>query len=424
MGVLRMKQVSRVLMNYSADLFGICSSLYELGGLTVMHDASGCNSTYNTHDEPRWFDMNSLIYVSGLCESDAVLGNDEKLIDDVCEVAAAEHPKFIALCGSPVPMIMGTDFRGIAHVVEKRTGIPSFGIKTSGMHTYIRGGGEALAAIAQRFCPVPAENAGLSVPHTGIRINLLGVTPLDFSVTGTVEALRGFFTQNGCAVVSMWAMGSTLEQLACSGCADVNVVVSALGLPAAKELNALYGTPYVTGIPLGIRPSAELLDSVRQAALSTTVAGITDRSRLRDDAGSSSAGNGASSISVREPVWIIGEPVFAASLRRCLRQDFDIRNVRIICPVEEDAGALEKEDVRTDEEEDIETLLKTAGTVIADPVYRRILSADTGICFVPFPHVAYSGRLYAKDVPVFAGGAIVRWLVEQFSACPDKEYAR
>ncbi len=418
-----MKQVSRVLMNYSADLFGICSSLYELGGLTVMHDASGCNSTYNTHDEPRWFDMNSLIYVSGLCESDAVLGNDEKLIDDICEVAAAEHPKFIALCGSPVPLIMGTDFKGIAHVVEKRTGIPSFGIKTSGMHTYIRGGGAALAEIARRFCPVPAADTGRSGPYTNIRINLIGVTPLDFSVTGTVEALRAFFTRNGCTVVSTWAMGSTLEQLACSGSADVNVVVSALGLPAAKELNALYGTPYVTGIPFGIRPSAGLLDLIRHAAgtCSLTAASVdVDSGR---DSGFFFSRTGVPSISVREPVWIIGEPVFAASLRRCLRLDFGIRDVRIICPVEEDAGALEKEDVRTDEEEDIGILLKTAGTVIADPVYRRILPGDTGICFVAFPHVAYSGRLYAKDVPVFAGSGIVRWLVEQFSARPDKEYA-
>ena len=51
-----MRIVKRVLSTYSADNFGFCSALYELGGLVVMHDASGCNSTYNTHDEPRWYD--------------------------------------------------------------------------------------------------------------------------------------------------------------------------------------------------------------------------------------------------------------------------------------------------------------------------------------------------------------------------------
>lgn len=41
-----MKQTQRVTANYAADLAGVCSALYELGGLIVMHDASGCNSTY------------------------------------------------------------------------------------------------------------------------------------------------------------------------------------------------------------------------------------------------------------------------------------------------------------------------------------------------------------------------------------------
>src|SRR5574344_1259882 len=134
-----MKQVQRILADYSADLFGMCSALYELGGLCVMDDASGCNSTYDTHDEPRWFDINSMIYITALTENDAVMGNDSKIIDDICEVAAARHPAFIALGGSPIPMMMGTDFAGIARVIETRTGIPSFGITSSGMHTYEKG---------------------------------------------------------------------------------------------------------------------------------------------------------------------------------------------------------------------------------------------------------------------------------------------
>ena len=48
-----------------------------------MHDASGCNSTYNTHDEPRWYDMDSLVFISGLSELEAVLGDDEKLIEEL-----------------------------------------------------------------------------------------------------------------------------------------------------------------------------------------------------------------------------------------------------------------------------------------------------------------------------------------------------
>ncbi len=58
-----------ILSNHT-DLYGrcvrrVCSALYELGGMTVMHDPSGCNSTYNTHDEIRWYDQDSLIFYLG-----------------------------------------------------------------------------------------------------------------------------------------------------------------------------------------------------------------------------------------------------------------------------------------------------------------------------------------------------------------------
>lgn len=72
-----MRQSYRIIPIYTADVSGVCSALYELGGMTVMHDPSGCNSTYNTHDEIRWYDQDSLIYISGLTEIDAIMGNDE-----------------------------------------------------------------------------------------------------------------------------------------------------------------------------------------------------------------------------------------------------------------------------------------------------------------------------------------------------------
>ena len=43
-----MRQAYRILPVYSGDVSGVCSALYELGGMVVMHDPSGCNSTYNT----------------------------------------------------------------------------------------------------------------------------------------------------------------------------------------------------------------------------------------------------------------------------------------------------------------------------------------------------------------------------------------
>ena len=87
-----MRQIARIISTYSADVFGVCSALFELGGMIIMHDASGCNSTYTTHDEPRWYDMDSMVYISGLSEMEAIMGDDQKLISDIAEAAKSLHP--------------------------------------------------------------------------------------------------------------------------------------------------------------------------------------------------------------------------------------------------------------------------------------------------------------------------------------------
>ena len=69
-----MRRAYRILPCYTGDVSGVCSALYELGGMVVIHDPSGCNSTYNTHDETRWYDQDSMIFISGLSEMDAILG--------------------------------------------------------------------------------------------------------------------------------------------------------------------------------------------------------------------------------------------------------------------------------------------------------------------------------------------------------------
>lgn len=423
-----MRQVSRRTANYSADLFGICSALYELGGLIVMHDASGCNSTYATHDEPRWYDMDSMVYISGLEEYDAVLGNDQKLIDDICECANEKHPKFIAVFGSPIALMTGTDFKGIARVIEDETGIPTFGFKTSGMYTYIEGARQALAAIAERFCPpaadVPVQNADpLSEPGSErevhywkkpVRVNLLGVTPLDFSVVGNVEALQRFCTDNSFEVVSCWAMGCTLEQLALAGRADVNLVCSSMALDCAEVLKKKYGTPYVVGLPVGSLAEQKLAKCIRKSAEDKKDRRMAAPNPLdllqAADADESPENQAARRLPACTGTLLIGEPVFTTSLRWALEHATSTGPVHIICPTEEPAGLLRRSDLLSDDESDITAWMNAAQTVIADPLYERVLDSDSLTRFIRFPSESYSGRMFRSEIPVFVGPSFDRWL--------------
>lgn len=388
-----MRQANSVLSTYTADVSGVCSALYELGGMTIMHDASGCNSTYNTHDEPRWYSQPSMVYISALTEMEAMMGDDGKLIRDACETALALKPRFIALCGTPIPMMMGTDFPGLARVIQRKTGIPAFGFATNGMHSYLMGAGMALAGVAERFLSpdVRPGPAGGKIP-----LNLLGVTPLDFSVTGNLEALRELCEENGFSVQSCWAMGDRWENLMEAGRARVSLVVSACGLPLAKMLQKRYGIPYVTGIPVGRALAGAVFDALRRAAKT----GENRAPTLK-----------VSPVESGHPALVIGEPVWAASVRAALMQDFGLGNVRVVTMVEEGLCPLLPWDRQAASEDEVFALMKNASLTVADPMYRGAL--PEGGRFVDFPHEGCSGRIWRKNIPIFMGEAFDDWFQKQ-----------
>lgn len=374
-----MEQVYVKMTTYTADVSGACSALYELGGMVVIHDPSGCNSTYNTHDEPRWYDMDSLVFISGLREIDAIMGNDDKFIHDVEEAAGQLKPRFITLLRTPVPLLTGTDFDAIAHLVEEDTGIPTFYIPTSGMQSYIDGAGRAFEKIAQL---VKDGGDVLSQDREGAParpgVNLLGVTPLDFSVGSTVDSMRTFVAEKGFRLISCMAMGSTPEEIALAGSADVNLVVSSTGLPAAKVLKRRFGTPYVVGMPCG--SFGETLANDMNAALQ-------DR---RDIFSCESAKES------EEGFCILGEYVTSASIAKAILMRSGKRP-RVICPVGVPEGLPTTDALITRSEKKIAELLKRGKTVIADPMYRRY--CPDGVHFIDLPHEACSGRIYRKQIP-------------------------
>ena len=165
-----MASFSMYLPPFSPDYSGVSSVLFDLKTVTAMHDASGCTGNYTGYDEPRWYGSHSAIYCSGLREIDAVLGDDEKLIKKMIAAAEDLNPDLLALVGSPVPMVVGSDLAGIAAELEQRTGIPSFGFDTTGTAYYDKGAALAVAALLERFAPVTE-----TIPGT---VNLVGATPM------------------------------------------------------------------------------------------------------------------------------------------------------------------------------------------------------------------------------------------------------
>lgn len=366
-----MRRGYRILPVYSGDVSGAAAALFELGGMTVMHDPSGCNSTYNTHDETRWYDQDSLIFITGLTDQDAIMGNDDKLIHDIEKAAEEFRPKFVAIVNSPIPYLNGTDFEAISSIIEEDTGIPTFYVPTNGNHDYVQGAGLALREIARRFVDTAARPDG-----TG-RINLLGCTPLDFPADGETASLQAVLKNGGFEIISTWAMGDALDTLRRAGEADVNLVVSAVGMPTAKYLKETFGTPYVAAVPL---PGyEESVFSALRRAMSSGEDQIPYQKR--ED------GKGALHV-------FIGDPVFMGTRAALAAREQNVPT-RMLCPLEADPDLLGPKDAMTRGEVEVEEEFAHAGKVIADPLYRYICPETAQ--FSSDIHFGFSGRMFRKQ---------------------------
>ena len=386
-----MKQIASRISIYSADAFGVCSALYELGGLCVMHDASGCNSTYNTHDEPRWYDFDSMVYISGLSEMEAIMGDDQKFIDDIVYTAKELSPNFIAMAGTPIPTMIGTDFKAIANIIEKETNIPTFGFDTTGMHSYVSGAYKAFEALAKRFLKrndkesrgekkESIDKESREVKNTIIKVNILGATPLDFSINKSVEAMVDLLKENNFEVISTWAMGSSLEYIKNAGDADVNLVVSYSGMGAAKYMYENLNIPYVIGTPFGKEFANKVIEDLKEVK-STKENKISYSNRKIDkDA----------------EITIVGESIMSESLAYAISKEKN-KTVNVISSLETDEKLLLEGDKIAMFEDDIEKCLKNSKTIIADPLYRPICPIDSN--FISLPHEAFSGRIYRDEIP-------------------------
>lgn len=377
-----MKNLWISLPAYAPDYSGICSALFDLGGISVLHDASGCTGNYTGYDEPRWFGGSAKVFCSGLREIDAVMGNDEKLLDNVIKAGSLFPPSIYAVIGSPVPMVIGSDMRGIARELEARTGVPSFGFPANGLRLYDRGISDALCALIRRF----AKPAASVIPRG---VNLLGTNPLDLGAGENAADLEKALRDRGFTVVGRMMMGASLGEVAALSGAEVNLAVTVSGLEAAKLLKESFGTPYVVGMPMA---GCEDVFSALEAALRDGECRV-----IRDDAA--------------DGVLIVGEQVCANSLRRAIINRAPGLGVTVAAMTAFEDCLAGKGDRAVPEEEQLLDLLESGRfhTLIGDPVFGDILPEKMRL--IPLPHPALSSKLYWDQVPHFLGTTLTE-LVE------------
>ena len=384
---------------FASDYSGVCSALYSLNCLTVIHDASCCTEHFVYYDEPRWERLKRPVLSTQLRNTDAVLGNDAGIIRRIERAIQDIGCDIIALAGTPVPAIIGTDMKGMAAEVEAKTGKPSFGFNTSGFRYYDAGIFLAGKALAERFATHREDTK-----RDSRTVNIIGMTPLDYGDQGTEAALVSLLEELGFQAGCCLFADNNLSSIERLPLASVNLAVSAAGLKLSKHFNKMFGTPCLAHMPLG---------NVDRAALKS----------LLDTAVSQGGGpdGGESPLTEkeqpliqnerdREPdtrtgrMLIVGDQVCAASVRRALEERGLTAPVDVASFFGWSRSLALPGDTFLQDEKALISLIRSGryDTIVGDPLLAQIPDVQS-LRHIKLAHPAVSGKLHWGNVPLFIG---------------------
>lgn len=381
-----MKGLRKYLTPFAPDQSGAVSVLYELGGMLVICDAGGCTGNVCGFDEPRWFETRSAVFSAGLRDMDAILGRDDRLVAKLADAAEKLDVTFAAVIGTPVPAVIGTDYRALERMLAKKTELPVLTVNTDGMELYDRGEEKAYLALFGRFAGenVDVEPGNIEKTQTAEscdgkrngknedvsvdiedrpRVGIIGMTPQDVSDLKAAEKIRKLYADQGlCAVC--YGMGDGLEEVRNASLAAKNVVVSPAALKAAQYLQKKFGTPYEIAYPL----ASELVPEVNYQG---------------------------------KKILIVQQQVIANAVRKEIEKrtgekgaittaTWFMRKEEILTDLKVDAA----DDISLKEEDDFISLVEKEGydVIFADPCMERMIPGFEGT-FIPLTHFAVSGKL-------------------------------
>lgn len=343
-----MRGFFRYIPPFAPDYSGAVSALFKAGGIVVLCDPGGCSGNVAGYDEPRFYGSGAAFYSAAIRELDTIFGRDDKLERKILAAAELEDYAFIALVGSPVVSVIGTDLDALARKIEKKSGIPAFGVAATGMGDYSLGERLALTAYVKKFLPE------ISPAGNGDKIGIFGATPLNAAGGDDLVALMGEIYGDRAVLFSEAGGPAALGEI---GQFEKLLCLSPSGIPACEMIRQQTGIPWEMTYPVS-------------PALERAAAAIPPAGRI----------------------LILHQQAVGNALRALLRRRTDAQ-ISVGTFFLRDTALAEDGDLFFEGEDELIGAAQGFDVIAADPLYRRAL-ADTGAAWVDLPHTACSGDLY------------------------------
>lgn len=375
-----MKGLYRSFPAFAPDYTGVSSFLFAENALTIFLDPHGCNGQSLYYMDPRFEDFGKMpkSFSCGIREKDAVFGLDSLVEKKTVKLLENVSGDFIVLIGTPVPAMLGIDFKALSEKIQYLTNIPAFGIPTTGLCFYDDGQKLLFNHILDW-----AESAENNFESEKADVHIIGATPLDGWDYTSINDYLSLLRDCGITRVSCWGQGNLLQKARGVKNSKLNIAVSTSGLHIAQRLEQSYGTPYIMGFPVGTLMEAYYKKLIKARINAQTPPPALERTFV----------NGAISR-----VLILGDPINSCMLRSCLRVQFGIPKVDIGFCFFPPSLCIQTDDFIFTEEYELHQAISDGpeyDLVIGDPLFKNFIPDKK---YIDYPNIAVSGRLYAQEM--------------------------
>lgn len=381
-----MKNLYHVLPAFSPDYGGVGATLFEMEEILLVYiDPHGCFGQTLYFMDPRADYIFPNIFSVGIREIDAVTGRDDLIVKKIVTALSYINAQVIVLAGTPIPMMIGTDFNALEKILRKQTGLPVISLNTDGLHPYYEGQEKLLVRLVEEFI----DKDEYIIPKTA-EINIIGATPLDMWDRTSIIDFRNFLHDCGITSVACWGMGNGLEYIAGANKSRLNIAVSHAGIKVCKMLENRYGIPYLIGFPIG-NVMCQMWKNKIQEILKFPI--------KKDNL----IGAGKKDIDIKR-VLLIGDQITANSLRDCLMQEYGVEDVIVYTYLGFDEELANFSDRKLKEEGELIEAIeidKSYDLIIADLIYQELVSKKAGY-FLDMPHIGTSGMVgWENSINIF-----------------------
>lgn len=369
----------------ASDYSGVCSIVFAMDSLNILYSPGGCSHPIVEVDETRNF-FDTYLFATKWNDVDVVQGN-EKLINDLKEMDLSRF-HFISLIGTPIPDLTGVNLKSCAQKIEKELKKPVVLFETNGFESYPIGIANGFLKLAEKFID-PSERES---PEK--QINVLGYNPFVWGEDRHLNNLLDYFSGSSLRFNILGCKRAGFQNMTISSKARLNLVLAEEGVKLAEELKEKYKIPYIVKLPVGITEMSHYL-SMLEEELDICLPG---KNQIELERGKLEIRRDV----INKKVLIIGEPFVSVALKKCLENDFGIEKVSMVSLIKKDtksealfpqARYAEVHFIKSQGE--IMESADCAEIIIADPIFKKMLSEKQNKTFIPLPYFGLSGREFA-----------------------------